>query len=359
MMATLVTPRKSQPRVLVVDDNGQVRAVLARAMQSLGYAVEQAADGEAALDKVGAGIDLILLDAQMPGMSGFDVVASIRAGSTGLAIPILMITGNAGHEERMRAIRAGANDFIGKPFDYAELRLRCNWLLALKEAHDTIARHNVLLEEAVAERTLALQRALGEAQTAHEEVLEAHLDTIRRLVAAAEFRDHDTAMHIRRIGDYAEELALAAGWSQSDARCIFHAAQMHDVGKVGVPDAILLKPGPLDADERRVMQLHTTIGHQILRDSPSPVIRLGAEIALSHHERWDGTGYPHGLAGGAIPVQARVTAIVDFFDALTSDRPYRKAFTAEETVRMMKEERGRHFDPGLLDIFLANQCGMR
>ncbi|NUQ11841.1 MAG: response regulator [Gemmatimonadaceae bacterium] len=343
---------RSKARVLVVDDDAEVRTVLVRAMQTLGHAVSEAADGTTAL-AVAQGHDLILMDVQMPGMSGFDVVARIRKTESGASLPILMITGQAGHAERLRALRAGANDFIGKPFDFAELRLRCGWLLTLKQAHDAIARHNAELEQAVRERTVDLERALDGERRGAAALQEAHLDTIRRLVTATEFRDSDTAAHIRRIGALAEQLALADGWRPGEARDLYHAAQMHDVGKVGVPDAILLKRGPLDLDERRAMEQHTIIGHRILRDSPSSLLQLGAVIALAHHERWDGTGYPQRLTGPSIPRPARITAIVDFFDALTSDRPYRSARPVAETVDVMRDERGRHFDPDLLDHFLV------
>jgi putative two-component system response regulator len=243
------------------------------------------------------------------------------------------------------------NDFVTKPFDVTELRLRSSWLLRLKEARDAIRRHRADLEETVEERTHALRKSLEATAEAQRGTHEAHLDTIRRLVIAAEYKDRDTAAHIERIGRYAEALGRAVGLAPRDVEILRHAAPMHDVGKIGIPDAVLLKPGKLDDDEWAVMKQHTTIGARILSDSPSKVLQVGEIIAQTHHEKWDGSGYPEGLEGEAIPLEGRICAVADVFDALTSNRHYRDGFPNDVVYDMMESQRGRHFDLTVLDAF--------
>jgi putative two-component system response regulator len=235
-----------------------------------------------------------------------------------------------------------------------ELGLRVGSQLQLKQASDAVRRHGEDLERKVEERTAELREALEAARAAEERTRAAHLDTIERLVLASEYKDRDTASHIRRVSTLS---GLLAGWSGADddeAELVRRAAPMHDVGKIGIPDTILLKPGALSAEERTIMQGHTTIGARILEGTPSEILQAGSVIALTHHERWDGGGYPRGLRGEEISRWGRICAIADVFDALTADRPYRKAFTVSETREFMEAERGRHFDPALLDLFLAN-----
>lgn len=339
-------------RVLVVDDDPDVRFLHRQFLEGLGYEVEAASDGIEGLAKIQLDIDLVLVDAEMPNMDGFEVARRIREEAGHHDLPIVMVTGLARKEDRLRAYEVGINDFINKPVDPHELRLRLKWLLELKAAQDAIKAHQAQLEVKVQRRTQALRSALEEMTEAKRLTYDAHLDTIRRLTLAAEYKDHDTAGHIERIGRYSEVVGRTMGLAPMELELILHAAPMHDVGKLGIPDRILLKPGALDEEERQIMNGHTTIGAQILAGSESPVIQLGATIALAHHERWNGKGYPHGIGGDEIPRDARICAVVDFFDALTMDRPYRKAVPNDEVVAMMREESGEHFDPQVLEAFL-------
>ena len=350
----LVHVNRSNPAtILAVDDQEPSRRVLARALESFGHNVVLACDGDEALERLTCDIDLVVLDASMPAMDGFTVAQRIREMPAYFDLPIIMVTGLGGRANRLRAVEVGVNDFISKPFDLAELKLRSAWLLKLKEAHDTIKRHRSELEETVRKRTTALREALMEVEAARRQTHEAHLDTIRRLVLAAEHKDRATAAHIERIGLLCELLATRLALSSEQVDLIGLASQMHDVGKLGIPDHILLKPGGLEGSEWQIMKQHATMGARILQGSPSAILRVGELIALSHHERWDGSGYPKGLVGEEIPLEGRICAVADVFDALTSDRPYRQALPNEAAFGMMQAERGRHFDPDVLDLFLS------
>ncbi len=346
-------PDPSQYRVLVVDDDPEVRSAHARIVQAFGYHVETASDGIEALAKLPLDIDFVLLDGEMPHMDGFEVAQRIREDPEYAHLPIVMVTGLTRTEDRRRAMEVGINDFINKPVNAQELGLRAKWLLDLKTAYDRLKDHQAELERAVENKTRALRVALEEMTGARRLTHEAHLDTIRRLMIASEYKDKDTAGHIERIGLYSEVVARAMGLAPGEVELILHAAPMHDVGKLGVPDKILLKPGKLDDDEWVLMRAHAAIGAQILSGSSAPLIQMGEKIALSHHEKWDGSGYPNGLSGEHIPLEGRICTVVDFFDALTMDRPYRKAVPNEQVLEMMKEGSGSHFDPQMLDVFLG------
>jgi putative two-component system response regulator len=337
--------------VLVVDDDAEFRFLHGELLKTFGYEVETACDGVEALALLTPQTDLVVLDAQMPNMDGFEVARMIRSDPVVADVPIVMVTGLVGREDRLRAFDLGINDFINKPVDPNELRLRARWLISLKVAQDEIKAHERELEHTVYIRTQELREALAEVQAARLLTHQAHMDTIHRLTLAGEYKDRDTAEHVERIGRFSAVMARGLGWSSADVEIIRHAAPMHDVGKIGIPDRILLKPGGLSDEEWEVMRSHTLIGAQILADSKSDVIQMGERIALAHHERWDGGGYPKGLAREEIPQEARICAIVDFFDALTVDRPYRRAVPNEEVVAMMDEECGAHFDPDLLKVF--------
>ncbi|HET9948414.1 MAG TPA: HD domain-containing phosphohydrolase [Longimicrobiales bacterium] len=339
-------------RVLVVDDDPSVRTAHARLVERLGYEADTATDGIEAWAKLMLGFDLVLLDGDMPHVDGFALAERIRGEERYAHLPIVMVTGLTAPQDRRRALEIGINDFVQKPVDPHELALRAHWLIELKLAHDRLRERNRELERTIEVRTAALRQAVEEASRAQHMTHEAHLETIRRLTIAAEYRDSDTAGHIERIGLYAETLARAMGFSPGEVAAIRQAAPMHDVGKLGVPDRILLKPGPLDEEELAVMRAHPTVGASILAGSTSPVIQMGERIALSHHERWDGKGYPNGIAGEEIAIEGRICAVVDVFDALTMDRPYRRALPQDEVVAMMREERGKHFDDAVLTTFL-------
>lgn len=339
-------------RVLVVDDDAEFRFLHSELLKSFGYTVDVASDGVEALALMSSKVDLVVMDADMPKMNGFDVARLVRGDPLVADTPIVMVTGLVGRDDRLRAFDLGINDFINKPVDPAELRLRARWLVSLKTAQDEIKAHGRKLEETVQVRTRELQEALTEVQAARLNTHEAHMDTIHRLTLAGEYKDRDTADHVERIGRFSQ---VVARWMRLPAQIveiIRHAAPMHDVGKLGVPDRILLKPGKLDEEEWAVMRAHTTIGAQILADSSSDVIQMGERIALAHHERWDGKGYPFGVAARDIPLEARICTVVDVFDALTVDRPYRKALPNDEAVAMMVKDSGTHFDSDVMATFL-------
>jgi putative two-component system response regulator len=342
--------------ILIVDDDESNRDLLEGLLEVFGHRTESVKSGLEALTYLQASDvhekpDLVLLDVMMPGMNGFDVARAIRQDPALSDLPIIMVTALTDREDRLRAVEAGANDFISKPIDKTELRVRITSLLKIKEAQDIVKQHQAQLEETVKQRTQALQRAMEKVIAARQEADAAHLDTIYRLAAASEYKDKDTATHIRRVTSYCDLLARHLGLPEEEREALCVASPMHDVGKLGIPDAILLKPGKLNPEEWAIMQKHTTIGAHILDGSSSTVMRAGQIIALSHHERWDGSGYPHGLAGTDIPLWGRICALADVFDALTNERPYKKAFTNEQAFEIMKAERG-HFDPDLLELFL-------
>jgi putative two-component system response regulator len=340
-------------RILVVDDVEQNLALLGGLVRSLGYEVETARDGLEALAKLALGVALVLLDVMMPGLDGYEVARRVRADARTADLPIILVTVLDSREDRVKAIQAGASDFIAKPVDKTELLVRISSQLRLKEAQDALKRSQAGLEEQVAHRTEELRRTCEVAADANRRTYFAHIDTIRRLVLAAELKDPDTARHILRISRYSVVLAKALHMSPGETEVLGHAVTMHDVGKIGVPDAILFKRGALDEEEKKVMESHTLIGSRILADSPSELMQQGQVVALSHHERWDGTGYPRRLRGEQIPLAGRICAVVDVFDAMTTTRPYRPAHSPEEALETMRRGRGEHFDPRLLDLFMG------
>lgn len=344
-------------RILIVDDQEDVRRAIGRMMESLGHETESAADGIEALAKLPLDFDLVMLDAEMPNMDGFEVAERIRGIPEYQDIPIIMVTGRRTKEDRIRAVKVGINDFVDKPFEAEELRLRSASLLKLKRVTDALKAHGTELEEIVERRTSALRRALEEGVAARRETHVAHLDTIRRLVRAAEYKDQDTGAHIERIGLFSEILAKGLALAPRQVEVIGHAAPMHDVGKIGIPDSILLTSEELTPEEWEVMRGHTLIGAEILRGSPSEILQVGSKIAMSHHERWNGEGYPGGIAGEEIPLEGRICAVVDVFDALTSERRYRPrgAIPNREAYEMMAEDRGKYFDPIVLDVFMKKR----
>jgi putative two-component system response regulator len=342
--------------ILVVDDEEANCELIEAHLETFGHQAESARDGLSALTRLHGSQtvqmpDLVLLDIMMPGMNGFEVTRAIRQNPLTSDLPIVMVTALTSMEDRLRAVEAGANDFITKPIDKVELQTRVNSLLKMKEAQDGIKRHKEELEETIKQRTRSLQRALEDVTIAQSEADKAHLDTIYRLAVASEYKDSATAMHIRRVGNYCGLMAKHLKLPAEEIEIICAASPMHDVGKLGIPDAILLKPSKLTGEEWAIMKEHTTIGARILRGSSSKLLQAGEIIALSHHEKWDGSGYPNGWSGSDIPLWGRICAIADVFDALTNERPYKEAFSTETAWEIMRQERGRHFDPQLLDLF--------
>ena len=332
----------TEPRILIVDDEEANARVLRRLLQldALHLSATVTDPRQALTTFTVFRPDLVLLDLNMPHVDGFTLLQEFRARTApDEFLPVLVLTGDHDRGACERALSLGASDFIFKPFELTETRLRIRNLLETRRLHLTLEQHRNGLEARVAERTAELEAA--------------QLEMMERLARAADFRDDATGEHTRRVGDAAACLAGAAGLPREEVELIRRAAPLHDVGKIGVPDAILLKPGRLTPDETTAMRQHTLFGAAILAGGRCATMRLAETIALAHHERWDGSGYPYGLAGTAIPLAARIVAIVDVYDALTNVRPYRPALPRDEVVAMMRADAGRHFDPELLEAFLT------
>jgi len=287
-----------------------------------------------------AEVDLIVVDYLMPPPDGLKFIESYRAAPSRRDIPIVMVTTEDHAEVRYKALQLGATDFIAKPVDPIEFITRATNLLALSLSRKALARR--------------ADRLADEVRRATRSVVEREREAVLFLCRAAEHRDNETAAHLMRMAAYSRLIAEGLGCEAEMVDLIFTAAPMHDIGKIGIPDSILLKPGPLTADEVAEMRHHTTYGWEILAGSGSPLLQIAAEIAHCHHERYDGDGYPRGLAGSAIPLVGRITAVADVFDALTSRRPYKPAWTLDEARAHLAAERGSHFDPGCTDALLAN-----
>jgi putative two-component system response regulator len=350
-MSPLPAARK---RILVIDDDRTTRTITLMLVQALGHDVESASDGIEGLAKLRLGVDMVLLDVVMPGLDGFEVCRRIRLDPCGTDVPVIMVTSMGSREDRLRAVEVGANDFIAKPVDETELRIRSASLLKMKDATDALKNYRTRLEEMVEERTASLRKALVEMAEAQRLAYLAQLDTVERLAIVAEYKDKVTARHIQRMSEYSAVLARGLNLPPGDVELILHGSRMHDVGKIAVPDAILRKPSSLDGSEWSVMRLHPTIGSIILDNSTSQVLQAGRLIALCHHERWDGAGYPRGLAGENIPLWGRICSVADVFDAITSERPYKAAFTNDEALRLLREGRGTQFDPRVVDVFFEH-----
>jgi putative two-component system response regulator len=308
----------------------------------------EARNGREALDMLDQrpDIDVVLLDLEMPVMNGFETLERIKSSDRHRDIPVIIVT--AEKSEVTRTLSMGANDFVAKPYNPEELKIRVMNHVRSKKLGDLTRDMNIVLEDEVVKKTAALQKALDFSRKAEFEIS-------LRLGRAAEFRDMETGLHIRRISELSKSLARLAGLSEEQSETLRYAAPLHDVGKIGIPDRILLKPGKLDQPEFDLMKMHTVIGSKILSEADEfPVIMAGRIVALQHHEKWDGSGYPQGLSGTDIHIFGRIVMIADIFDALISERPYKKAFPLDKALDIMKEGKGRFFDPDLLETFLEN-----
>ena len=340
---------KDKPKIMVVDDDERNLSLLEALLVPMGYQVFFARDGQEAIEKASqVSPDVILLDVMMPRMDGFEAAKRLKQGKETQIIPIVMVTSLREVEDRVKSLEAGADDFLSKPVEKTELRARVNSLLKVKAYNDHMRAYQEELEAEVAKRTEELRRAF-------DKIKAASLDTIYRLARAAEFKDEDTGAHIQRVSHFAAVVARQMGLGNEYAESILYATPMHDVGKIGIPDHILLKPGKLEADEWKTMKQHTVMGAKILEGSQADFIKLAENVALTHHEKWDGSGYPNGLKGSGIHLAGRITAIADVFDALTSKRPYKEPFSLEKSFSIIKDGQGNHFDPDVVDAFLAVQ----
>ncbi|AVP56362.1 response regulator [Pulveribacter suum] len=322
-----MTPAEDhRPRLLLVDDEPTNLHVLRHVLED-DYRLLFATDGERALAIARQQQpELIVLDVMMPGMDGYAVCAQLRAQPETAAIPVIFVTALADVQDETRGFEAGCVDYIAKPISAPVVRARVRTHLSLVRL---------------------------------QELRDTRLHVVQRLARAAEFKDNETGMHVVRMSHFAHRLALALGHAGSWADDLLHAAPMHDVGKIGIPDAVLRKPGPLDAVEWTLMRRHPEFGAEIIGEHAGGMLRMAHTIALTHHEKWDGSGYPHGLAGEAIAPEGRIVAIADVFDALTTRRPYKEPWSVEAAAAHLREQSGRHFDPVMVDAFIRELPAMQ
>ncbi|MDC8830748.1 response regulator [Alteromonas gilva] len=310
-----------KPTLLIVDDESANLRVLKHILHD-DYVLAFAKSGPEALRVAEAQLpDLILLDVMMPGMTGFDVCEKLKANAITRAIPVIFVTALSEDNDEAQGFAVGAVDYIAKPISPAVVRARVNTHISLVRA---------------------------------DELKRTRLQVVQRLGRAAEYKDNETGMHVLRMSHFSKVLALAYGFNEEQAETLLHAAPMHDIGKIGIPDHIMLKPGKLTTEEFDVMKTHPLIGAEILGEADSELLRIAKSVALTHHEKWDGSGYPKGLSGTDIPVEGRIVAVADVFDALTSKRPYKEAWTVEKTLALMKSESGKHFEPRLIELLEEN-----
>ena len=339
-MSEFVLRSASSARILVVDDTEMNLRLMRRILGGAGYSdVRTLSDGSEVLASFADfNPDLILLDLHMPGKDGFEVLKDLQPAMNASYLPVLMLTGDLSPEAKRHALALGAKDFLGKPFDTAEVVLRIQNLLETRFLY-------LSMETRVRERTADLEQS--------------QIEILERLARAAEIRDDDTGRHTQRVGELSARLASAAGLSATVVDLIRRAAPLHDVGKIGIPDDILRKPGKLTRTEMAVMRTHTTIGAQILSGGQSELVGMAERIALSHHEWWNGEGYPYNFAGPDIPIEARIVGLADFIDALSHNRPYREAWPIERVLEEVKTRSGTHFDPQLVEQLMSSGAHRR
>lgn len=337
----MTTPSLQDARILIIDDHQPNIRVLEFALQRAGYThFKSTTDSQQAMPLVASfQPDLILLDLVMPQVDGFEVMRRLKEFlPPGSYLPVLVLTADITPDVKRRALASGAKDFLLKPFDATEVLLRIHNLLETRILHLQLQDQNHSLEAKVQART--------------EELEEAQIEIIERLAQAAEFRDDDTGQHTVRVGEMAAQIATMLALPESEVALVRRASPLHDVGKIGIPDALLLKPGRLTPQEFEQMKLHTTIGARILSGSRYPLLQFAEQIARTHHERWDGTGYPMGLRGDAIPLLGRIVAVADVFDALIHERPYKAAWPLDRAIAEIKRQSGAQFDPQIVEAFL-------
>lgn len=326
-------------KILLVDDNRANVVLLEKLLRKGGYShVDSVVDPREVKALYEANrYDLILLDIRMPHLDGFQVMAQLQESKGEDFLSILVLTAELTSETKLRSLQEGAKDFLSKPFDSVEVLARVRNLLEVRMFHNWLRNENLVLEEKVRQRTQELEYT--------------RLEIIRRLGRAAEYRDNETGAHVIRMSKVCALLGAQVGMDARECELLLNASPMHDIGKIGIPDRILLKPGKLDADEWVIMQTHAAIGAEMLSGHDSELLQMAEVIAMTHHEKWDGSGYPRGLKGEEIPLVGRITAVCDVFDALTSERPYKKAWSVEDALAELVRLKNSHFDPVLVDKF--------
>jgi putative two-component system response regulator len=342
----MTAPTFADARILIVDDHQSNLDLLQAVLTAAGYTNLSTTSDARTVEAMHRSqrFDLILLDIRMPFLDGFQVMAHLAEVHRDDYLPILVLTAQDDPTTRRRALEQGAKDFVTKPFEAADVLLRVRNMLEVRKLYNERQSQNEVLEARVQERTLALEER-------NRQLVQARIEVIRRLARVGEYRDNETGFHVLRMSRSCYRLALAAGIDTATAERILHASQMHDLGKIGIPDRILLKPGRLDADEMAIMRTHSTIGASVFDDTDDDLLLMARSIALTHHEKWDGSGYPNGLKGTGIPIEGRISAICDVFDALMSERPYKKGWPLDKAVAFMSENAGSHFDPELVARF--------
>ncbi|MZH01924.1 MAG: response regulator [Nitrospinae bacterium] len=322
------------PKLLLVDDNINNLGVLQNSLRGKGYSLQVALNGEKAVDLVSINPPhLILLDVMMPGIDGFETCSQLKQIAELKYVPVIFLTAKNETKDLVKGFSSGGIDYLTKPFDIDEVEVRVRTHLELYFERQLRQKHEAQLH------------------IANEELKKTNLEVIERLARASEYRDDQTGLHVKRMSHFSRALGRAYGLGSEECEMLFFAASMHDLGKIGIPDNILLKPGSFNCEEREIMKTHTEIGANILSGSSSKLLKMAALIALTHQEKWDGTGYPKGLKGEEIPVWSRIVAISDVFDALTMERPYKKAWSAEDALVKIKNDSGSHFDPELVNCF--------
>lgn len=366
----IVTPPVSttcevDAKIMIVDDEPVNIKVVRKYLKIAGYSrfVETNCPRSALALIRDEDPDILLLDIMMPDVNGLDILRSLRSSESGTDLPVLILTAMDDPRAKAGALVAGATDFLKKPVDASELVARVRNAVRIKRQQDSLRNQALELERLVRIRTA--------------ELAQSRLEVIYCLGRAAEFRDNDTGRHVVRVGRYSAIIAEEMGLDRETVELIEHSAPLHDVGKIGIPDSILLKPGRLEPDEFEVIKRHcvygdkivghreesespqssshTEVGARIMNLSSSPILQMATRIAMTHHEKWDGSGYPHGLSGCEIPIEGRITAVADVFDALSNKRCYKEAFPLDQSFRMIEEGRGSHFDPAVVDAFLARR----
>lgn len=335
-------PLLEKSSILVVDDQSTSRTILSHVVRSINprITIVEKNNPEQALEWATANTaDLVFVDYVMPEMNGVDFTSLLKKIPSYDCVPVIMITIKKDAETRYAALDAGVADFLSKPVDVYECTARSKNLLLMRQQQLALQNRGDLLESEV-------KRAVAEISAREKE-------TLMRLARAGEHKDSDTAMHLQRMSLYSRAIAVAFGFREDDAEIIELAAPLHDIGKIGIPDNILLKKEPLNEEEKAVMRKHPIIGYEILQNSPSKYLQMGGEIALAHHERYDGLGYPYQLKADQIPVSARIVAIADVLDALTSERPYKKAWSMDKAFEYLETESGKHFDPDLISTTVS------